>query len=253
MDRIKRLILLISATWTLSSCVSQHQYFLVKTPKTWYEAQTYCRENGFDLATIDDMKEMQTVLQTVEGKYDDAVWIGLSKGTDAKWHWSLADKHFYKDGERDYLIWGQKNSYNCVSYKDGKPLTSNCGYRQYYVCFDAEKHGRDQYVRTTDRLNWRNARDYCRTHHTDLASVRNEAENQIIQDVAAGDRVFVGLFRDPWTWSDQTYSSLRYWRTSQAVNTAIGKESCVALLKSESGRWGERQCGEKLPFVCIGK
>lgn len=124
----------------LSSCVPQHQYFLVKTPKTWYEAQSYCREKCFDLATIDDLQEMETGLKAVEDKYDDAVWIGLRKGGTVRYHWSLADKDFYKEGERNYFIWGKKTTYNCVSHRDGKLYSFGCNYLRYSVCFDGECH-----------------------------------------------------------------------------------------------------------------
>lgn len=97
---------------------------------------------------------------------------------------------------------------------------------------------------------WHVARDYCRTHHTDLSSVRNEEEDQIIQEVAGRQHVWLGLFRDPWEWSDQTYSSFRYWKAGQKVGINLNKEGCVALLKSESGRWGELPCDEAHPFLC---
>ncbi|KAG9329602.1 hypothetical protein JZ751_003506, partial [Albula glossodonta] len=52
-------------------------------------------------------------------------------------------------------------------------------------------------------------------HHTDLASVRNQTENQEIQQIATGWEVWIGLFREPWKWSDQSSSSYRYWYTEQ--------------------------------------
>uniref|UniRef100_A0A8P4KQG3 C-type lectin domain-containing protein n=1 Tax=Dicentrarchus labrax TaxID=13489 RepID=A0A8P4KQG3_DICLA len=118
---------------SLSSCVPQNRYYLfVNTPKTWYEAQSYCREKGFDLATIDDMGEMEIGLKAVEGKYKDAVWIGLQKELTRRWHWSL--------GERDYFIWGEETGYHCVAHQQGKLYSASCHNKYYSICFDGECH-----------------------------------------------------------------------------------------------------------------
>lgn len=121
----------------------QHQYVLVNTPKTWYDARSYCREKCFDLATVDDMEEMETGLQAVEGKYDDAVWIGLQRGEIQKWHWSLANKELYKDGERDYLNWANEEDHSCALYRMGKLYPHDCATAAYAVCFDGESHSLD--------------------------------------------------------------------------------------------------------------
>uniref|UniRef100_A0A3B3VM31 C-type lectin domain-containing protein n=1 Tax=Poecilia latipinna TaxID=48699 RepID=A0A3B3VM31_9TELE len=91
--------------------------------------------------------------------------------------------------------------------------------------------------------------DFCRQNYTDLVSLRNDAEYKTVQEVANGKSVYVGLFRDPWVWSDLTDSSLRYWRESQEIN-ALSSEYCVAMLKNESGKWGDRDCTEMQPFLC---
>lgn len=117
----------------------QPQFAFFQTPKTWSEAQSICREQCFDLATINDMREMKIVLEAVGDKYDDAVWIGLLKGTTPRWHWSLADDDFYKEGERNYLLWSSINvNYNCPIFKDGKLNMVSCEYQRYSVCFDGE-------------------------------------------------------------------------------------------------------------------
>lgn len=121
----------------------QHQYVLVNTPKTWYDARSYCREKCFDLATVDDMEEMETGLKAVEGKYDDAVWIGLQRGEIQKWHWSLANKELYKDGERDYLNWANEEDHSCALYRMGKLYPHDCATAAYAVCFDGESHSLD--------------------------------------------------------------------------------------------------------------
>uniref|UniRef100_A0A3B3VDK1 C-type lectin domain-containing protein n=1 Tax=Poecilia latipinna TaxID=48699 RepID=A0A3B3VDK1_9TELE len=84
---------------------------------------------------------------------------------------------------------------------------------------------------------------------TDLVSLRNDAEYTAVQEVANGTAVFVGLFRDPYDWSHLTDSSLRYWRESQLVNTEY-HQNCVAMLKTESGKWGDGNCTEVHPFLC---
>ncbi|XP_020566296.1 lactose-binding lectin l-2-like [Oryzias latipes] len=93
------------------------------------------------------------------------------------------------------------------------------------------------------------AQNFCREHHTDLTSLRNHAEYQTVEGVSKGQDVYVGLSRDPWEWSDQTESSLRFWRPTQTVNTAYA-EKCVALLSGESGHWRDMDCTVERPFLC---
>ncbi|XP_055359195.1 uncharacterized protein LOC114843066 [Betta splendens] len=252
MGGIIDLLLLLStiSLWPLILCAPQHQYILIQTPKTWFDAQSYCRENYLDLATIYDIGEMKMALTTVQDKYSDAVWTGLYKGTTLNWYWSLADNDFYKPGERDYIIWGNYTSYSCGGFKDGKMYMVNCMMPSSSVCFDGSQKGLQQYVLIKQTMIWTNARDYCRTYYTDLVSVRNANESQILQQIAAGLQVWIGLFRDPWIWSDQAYSSFRYWRPSEAVYTSISVPACVAMLKNESGEWKDLSCDEVHPFLC---
>uniref|UniRef100_A0A669B5N6 C-type lectin domain-containing protein n=1 Tax=Oreochromis niloticus TaxID=8128 RepID=A0A669B5N6_ORENI len=102
---------------------------------------------------------------------------------------------------------------------------------------------------TQTRMGWTEAQDYCRTNHTDLTSVRNDAEHQTIQSLANGTDVWIGLFRDPWEWSDLSNSSLRYWPVEQKIWNE-GSENCGALLKNESGKWGQLPCSDRYPFLC---
>lgn len=98
-------------------------------------------------------------------------------------------------------------------------------------------------------MTWTVAQDYCRANYTDLTSLRNDAEYQMIQNIVGDTLVWTGLFRDRWEWSDQTDSSLRYWKADKQVWT-VYDQTCGAMLKNESGRWGELSCKEKHPFLC---
>ncbi|XP_042345913.1 secretory phospholipase A2 receptor-like [Plectropomus leopardus] len=249
MESIVHLLLLLSGLFPPSSCV--RQYVLVNTPKSWYEAQSFCRESYVDLATIDDMGEMGAALTAIGEEYSK-VWIGLQQGETQEWHWSLADKHFYKEGERNYLIWGETPTDNCGYFLEGKLYTSFCYNKRYSVCFDEKKDGREQYLLTANKMAWISARDYCRTNHTDLASMRNEMENQFIREVAGDLRVWLGVYRDPMVWSDRTYSSFRYWKAGKQPTISTTGEDCVVVVKHESDRWTEQPCNEAHPFLCYG-
>ncbi|KAF7226528.1 neurocan core protein-like [Nothobranchius furzeri] len=197
---------------------------------------------------MEDMKDMNVVLNYVGNSYSDAIWIGLYKGNNPRFIWSLADKDLYKAGERTYFKWGSNTGNNCVTLRNGIIYTTYCYYGLNAVCFDRTKQGADQYW-LSDKMIWTAARDFCRQNHTDLVSLRNDAEYQTVQAIINGETVYIGLFYDPWVWSDLSDSSFRFWRPSQAVS-AVGTQNCVAMLKVESGKWGDRSCAETHPFLC---
>uniref|UniRef100_A0A671YZM0 C-type lectin domain-containing protein n=1 Tax=Sparus aurata TaxID=8175 RepID=A0A671YZM0_SPAAU len=99
-------------------------------------------------------------------------------------------------------------------------------------------------------MTWTEAQSYCREHHTDLASVRNTAENQKVMDlVPAGQKVWIGLFRDSWKWSDGSDSSFRHWAPGQPDNSG-GKEACVGADLNDDGTWWDFACDQNSLFVC---
>ncbi|KAE8293743.1 hypothetical protein D5F01_LYC08857 [Larimichthys crocea] len=80
--------------------VSSHagrQYHFVYELKTWTEARSYCREKYTDLATIDNMEDMNTLNSMVDLskmadiEYKHRAWIGLYDDLDS-WRWSLSNK-----------------------------------------------------------------------------------------------------------------------------------------------------------------
>ena len=100
----------------------------------------------------------------------------------------------------------------------------------------------------TVNKNWANAQRYCREKHTDLASVRNQTENDQIKDqiLESVTEAWIGLFRDAWEWSDGSTSSFRHWKTGEPNFEETAK--CTQLYRN--GRWNNEQCDNRGPFIC---
>jgi len=81
------------------------------------------------------------------------------------------------------------------------------------------------YVFVYESKTWTEAQSYCREHHTDLVSIRNES------------------------WSDQSNSSFSNWAIWQPDNAGTS-EYCTAVSFSDSGSWTDENCNIALPFIC---
>ncbi|XP_017542522.1 macrophage mannose receptor 1-like [Pygocentrus nattereri] len=257
-------LFLISAVCGVSAYVP-HRYHFVNESKNWTEAQSYCRQNYTDLATISKMEEMKKLNATLNEKARSFVWIGLDRGDTGKWLWSLADESFYK-GEDTYRNWNSgepnnlgRNQY-CVAMNkepgtinNGTWTDEECDKQYTFVCFDKNKTNTDRYILINETKSWSKAQSYCRENYTDLTSVRNQTENQQIWNFAKysiSSCVWIGLFNDSWKWSDQSDSSFRFWTSGQPDNQG-GNEKCTLVSMTDQGQWHDVGCGTTNPFICL--
>ncbi|XP_045573420.1 secretory phospholipase A2 receptor [Salmo salar] len=249
-------LLFFSGLSVLPSCLS-HQFHFVNINKTWTEAQSYCRQNYTDLASIDDMADMNRLNKTIKaGLLTGPAWIGLY---NTSWRWSLGDTELEREG-----FWDKKhgeindqpdndnNNEFCVWMRNGSWHDANCGEQQHFVCYDTNLTS--MYILITEKKNWSEAQHYCRQNHTDLASVWNEAENNTIQKAIHNviqEVVWIGLYRE-WRWSDQSGSTFRNWMTGEP-NGADGERKHKELsveVKFPSGKWNDHHCITEHPFFC---
>uniref|UniRef100_A0A3B4A936 C-type lectin domain-containing protein n=1 Tax=Periophthalmus magnuspinnatus TaxID=409849 RepID=A0A3B4A936_9GOBI len=66
-------------------CSPVRSYILYDEPRTWFEAQSFCREHHLDLATITNSADATLLSTDVTGT--DFAWIGLFDDM-TEWRWS---------------------------------------------------------------------------------------------------------------------------------------------------------------------
>ncbi|CAL8386355.1 unnamed protein product [Boreogadus saida] len=152
-------------------------YYYEDQKLSWTDAQQHCRERNADLATVDNVADLQHLQESRTGfNYDnDFMWIGLYDDR-TRWKWSLGDQD-YKVGQ-NYGAWYPgypyfgSNQYNCTVFSSsGNWLDTSCySFFGASVCFDDKGAN---YIVVQNPMNWYDALQYCRSHYTDLASVPN--------------------------------------------------------------------------------
>ncbi|XP_046870561.1 macrophage mannose receptor 1-like [Hypomesus transpacificus] len=254
-------VALLLEFWVLSAC-ALHQYHWVNIHMSWTAAQSYCREHFVDLATVDSMEDMQGLMdqmnnQTIKNNW---VWTGLTRNRDvSSWKWSLSGSQFYREGETEYRNWAQPEPITgqpcaaLVSNETGVWRDYACTNTYSFVCsHSGNDPGKPKYILVLEPRTWRDAQLYCRQNYTDLASIRNQAENIKIQKLILGENssaiVWIGLFKDDWKWSDGSNSSFRYWGSAQPRDEI--NYTCVDIEPHQSRQWFTYYCSASEHLIC---
>ncbi|XP_072314937.1 macrophage mannose receptor 1-like [Eucyclogobius newberryi] len=240
------------------------EYHFIKDPKTWDEAQTFCRKFYTDLATVKNMKELKELERLTEPDGGTDVWIGLHQTSDdaldpnRKWLWSQPEVKYNEgeakaewdkggDGEPD----DRDGAENCVaigksSNADNKWFDVKCDLTHYSLCYNESSNST---VMIQERRTWLKAQQFCREHHTDLMSGLDQQRqfHDKYPTRPLNSNYWIGLSRDTWAWSDRSNSSFRNWNSD--VNPLNHK--CAAL--RAQGRWESDACDLKKPFICHGE
>ncbi|XP_023249201.1 macrophage mannose receptor 1-like [Seriola lalandi dorsalis] len=156
---------------------------------TWTDSQRYCREKHTDLVTIESAEDMSRLKRP--GARTTWSWIGL---TDDPKSWKG-------------VMGNDVNSWR-------------------WSATDTNPPGQRTYTAINNPLTWKDAQTYCRTYHTDLAMTENAQENVEVMSVMSTDIAWIGLYREPWRWSDNSSSSFTNWKSGEPDN--YGGENCAA-------------------------
>ncbi|KAK7883850.1 hypothetical protein WMY93_026973 [Mugilogobius chulae] len=232
-----------------------YEYHFVNTAKTWSDAQQYCREHYTDLATIRNEEELLKLNRPSTftgiawiGMFDDpASWKGVM-GKDANsWRWSVTGStstslyQNWKSGEPNY----NRANEECVFMDSGQWGDAACSDNKPFVCFTAQP-GFKNYTFVSTGMSWENAQSYCRQRYTDLVMIEEESENTAVKDLNPSGQMWIGLYRQPWRWSDGSDSTFKNWIDTEPNN--YGSQHCVAEKLGQ--KWIDNACTATYAFHC---
>ncbi|XP_048826108.1 putative C-type lectin domain family 20 member A [Brienomyrus brachyistius] len=132
----------------------------------------------------------------------------------------------------------------------------DCSYNSmtgYFICYTAPTYEDGinatwNFTWINQHRNWSDAQSYCRYNYTDLATVRNKEDNDLIHKIVPSQTwAWIGLFQDTWEWSDLSNSSFRNWKNGR--NDNVGN-ACALAQVTWPGTWDVTPCDEKHPFIC---
>ncbi|RVE60264.1 hypothetical protein OJAV_G00179340 [Oryzias javanicus] len=245
-----------------------HEYHYVDQNMTWTEAKQHCRNEYTDLATVSSKADMERLRNINSGKIE--IWIGLfnQTGTNATSHWSLPGLEFNESQTK----WNtdEPNGVTietCGAIKnitDEKWLDMSCMDKAHFLCYNGSESSAPKYY-LGDKKTWFNAQRYCREHHADLISgpqleemqKHNDDTKKILQiyngttvgklnSLSTFNYIFIGLFRDAWTWSDGSSFSFRHWNLN--YDSSSVKNNCTMV--NTDGMWETRKCNSRRSFFC---
>ncbi|XP_017312429.1 macrophage mannose receptor 1 isoform X3 [Ictalurus punctatus] len=225
------------------------RYMLINEKKTWYDAQTYCREKHTDLISVRNQTENEEIWKVIQSALDVNVWIGLFKDS---WKWSDQSNSSFRYWSSDKPSGGL----NCtaVNVSDQDHWTNvDCTEKLPFICHEK------RLVLINQSLTWWDALNYCRNHHYDLVSVSSEEMQLWVKEVvqnASTEHVWLGLHHDCiqriWFWVFGSMVCYQDWATGNGTwNEDCSHERRSGAMQSGGKQqWIELSEGYKLNFIC---
>ncbi|KAI4886339.1 hypothetical protein NFI96_010913 [Prochilodus magdalenae] len=227
-------LLLFSALWTLSLGGTRH-FHLVNEQKNWTEAQSYCRENFTDLATIESQQEMDALL--------------------ASWTWSdgsTSSYRYWNTGEPNHAVGD-----NCVQLWDGPEYKWNdagCNWTNPFICYEVIP-----LILVNQNMTWLDAKAYCkRTNNMELVTINSLKTQHWVEFIiknASTANVWVGLRHtctlNIWFWIGGEFMCYQNW----APGNGTGVEDCsggerTGAVQSGNKQWVSLPETQTLNFIC---
>lgn len=235
-------VLLVAGSELSVAIIREYSYH--ERVEDWYRARWVCRVYYRDLATITTEEEHQRLVSI--GDVTVSAWVGLYTVDMLvnTWRWS--------DGETTtYLNWKPGWPVLGLSNLDKKYAVMYNG----FLYNDPWKYGHPFYcyrylILVNESRTWEEALQYCNTYYTKLASLPEAAQlQQASSEMALSqtDSVWTGLRFMDGQW---------FWLSGESLGTLVSVPQCPArpyhcgALDVITNEWQNRDCNEKLNFLC---
>ncbi|KAK7883901.1 hypothetical protein WMY93_027024 [Mugilogobius chulae] len=219
-----------------------HRYLQILLHKhclNWNDAQQYCRQHYTDLITLRSLEDVDLVERPTDygglawiGLFDDtASWKGIMGNDSNSWRWSVTGT----TNPGGYQKWAVDQP----NYFEGRELC--------IATKGSVVNGQKMFSLVDIPMSWEEAQSTCREHFTDLAMIEDERENAAVADLAPTFFKWIGLYREPWRWSDGRKSNFTNW-ASPGPNNVDLIQHCVR--EQASYQWNDMDCSLEHPFIC---
>ncbi|XP_058243758.1 snaclec agglucetin subunit alpha-2-like [Hemibagrus wyckioides] len=220
------------------------EYIFKSTLLDWLHAQSYCRKNYRDLATVTSLVENKLLLQSGSSAYGS--WIGLYRNSSI-WTWSDGEPLTFPNWF-GYLSFLGIFQYDCVvtSSNYGFVPNYNCANKRSFYCYRF-------LILVKEKKTWEEAQEFCRTNYTGLVSVTSESSlQQLINGTVEmeTESVWTGLRFVNGKW---------FWVSGEQLGSLVSMPSCpvqsysCGALNTMTNTLNNQNCNERLNFICYWK
>uniref|UniRef100_A0A3B4BH62 C-type lectin domain-containing protein n=1 Tax=Periophthalmus magnuspinnatus TaxID=409849 RepID=A0A3B4BH62_9GOBI len=122
--------------YTFQGHLTFNNFILINTPKTWLQAQEYCRTNHDDLASVSDDGERQHLVDLMKGQSINQAWIGLFRVPWTSWSDNTYTGFYNWDAEPTFYTTDDHCAY--LSSSTGKWYEILCSDIFPFFCYRGE-------------------------------------------------------------------------------------------------------------------
>uniref|UniRef100_A0AAQ6IGE7 Mannose receptor, C type 1b n=1 Tax=Anabas testudineus TaxID=64144 RepID=A0AAQ6IGE7_ANATE len=254
-----------------------HCFYLIRTSKTWSDAQKACRKEHGDLVSIRNVEDQSFVISQLGYGPSDELWIGLNdRKTEGLFDWSdqttTVSFTSWESGNPDVL----NDVEDCVLIRgeNGNWADRSCNEKHGYICMKQsetestgdevnldigcvpnwKRHGSYCYFVGTDTKTFDEANDDCKSAKSYLADVSNGVDNAFLVSLVGlrPEKYFwLGLSNqknlDEFVWTNTDQVRFTHWNAEMPGN----QQGCVAMTTGIlAGLWDLLPCTNKEKYIC---
>ncbi|KAF7704837.1 C-type mannose receptor 2, partial [Silurus meridionalis] len=239
-------ILLLLALTDVSTGLFYKKHFFYSTQLTWTDAQAYCRKNYIDLSILDTQLEFDSFVTLTAAQQSESCWIGLNKApSEAQFtQWcdgKVLDFKKWKSGQPDHT-----DTEHCVATSNNQWENFNCGKNMKSFCYTWAP----EMIVVQKMMSWDEALIYCRTHYTDLLSLTSDTDYFMVNSRITAIQTptfWTGLrfLNGSWFWVNQESQLI-----PPSMPLCPAKPFQCGGRNVKTGVWENRNCEEKMNFIC---